>query len=81
MDWSKNKEIASFDGELEDAAQTSFVAIRNGEDVTLYNLVTEKSVKLKATRVSLQPQYAKVYFADKVEYYNRDLKLIYTEKM
>lgn len=81
LDWSKNKEIASFDGELEDATQTSFVAIRNGENVTLYNLVTEKSAKLKATRVSLQPQYAKVYFADKVEYYNRDLKLIYTEKM
>ncbi len=80
LDTSNGATVVDFTGNMLTDRYSTFVRIQNGGSSTLYNLLTGKTLTVTAQTISLQPLYARVDFADHSEFYNKDLKKIFTQE-
>lgn len=75
------KVVKEFDNSYVDFdSLSSFITYTKDSKYTIYNIVTGKSIEVEADNVYTEPVYVKVIKDDKVEYYNKNLKLFYTSE-
>ncbi len=74
------KVVKEFDNDyLDFEPLSSFVYYESSDDnYVIYNIVTGKSAEVKGRYIYAEPMYVMVRTDDKVEYYNKNLKLFYT---
>jgi hypothetical protein len=74
------KVVKEFDDDYLDFEPLStFVYYESSDDnYVVYNIITGKSAEVKGRYIYAEPMYVMVRTDDKVEYYNKNLKLFYT---
>lgn len=76
---NNGKVVKEFDDSYVDFETiSSFIYYDKDDTNIIYNIVTGKSAEIKGDYVYAEPMYVMVRTDDKVEYYNKNLKLFYT---
>jgi len=80
IDIANGETMVDFTGGLKADRYSTFVQIQNGGSTTIYNLLTGKTVTVTAQAINPQPLYVRVDFADHSDFYNKDMKKIFTQE-